>query len=163
LTRTRALWNVGIRMPFLLRQSPQQHAAQASNRGTFSHGLFPSAVSDGRAPDLQRARVDDTRSPLGWWPMRRKRHDAPSPGDRPVISLVRDADQFDAVIVPSRAVFAGTHELRYLWNHRPLSAGYFNGVTSMHSSRRFDSSETSCSTEGGSWCTTAVRHARSRG
>jgi hypothetical protein len=57
--------------------------------------------------------------------MRRKRHDAPSPGERPVIRLVRDADQFEAVIVPSRAVFAGTHELRYLWNRRPFISRVF--------------------------------------
>jgi hypothetical protein len=57
--------------------------------------------------------------------MRRKRHDAPIPGERPVIRLVRDADQFEAVIVPSRAVFAGTHELRYLWNRRPFISRVF--------------------------------------
>ena len=57
--------------------------------------------------------------------MRRKRHDAPIPGERPVIRLVRDSDQFEAVIVRSRAVFAGTHELRYLWNHRPFISRVF--------------------------------------
>jgi hypothetical protein len=57
--------------------------------------------------------------------MRRKRHDAPMTSERPVIRLVRDADQFEAVIVPSRAVFAGTHELRYLWNRRPFISRVF--------------------------------------
>jgi hypothetical protein len=57
--------------------------------------------------------------------MRRKRHDALTSRERPVMRLVRDADQFEAVIVPSRSVFAGTHELRYLWNRRPFISRVF--------------------------------------
>jgi hypothetical protein len=52
-------------------------------------------------------------------------HDAPITGERPVMRLVRDDDQFEAVIVPSRAVVAGTHELRYLWNRRPFISRVF--------------------------------------
>jgi hypothetical protein len=61
----------------------------------------------------------------GWRPMRKNTHDAPITGKRPVIRLVRDDDEFEAVIVPTRATDAGTHELRYLWNRRPFISRVF--------------------------------------
>jgi len=57
--------------------------------------------------------------------MHRKTPDAPINGERPVIRLVRDDDEFEAVIVPTRANPAGTHELRYFWNRRPFISRVF--------------------------------------
>ena len=46
-------------------------------------------------------------------------------GEEPVIRLVRNDDEFEAIIVPTRVNAAGTHELRYLWNRRPFISRAF--------------------------------------
>jgi hypothetical protein len=57
--------------------------------------------------------------------MGRKAHDAPISGERPVVRLVREDDEFEAVIVPAPATPAGTHELRYMWNKRSFISRVF--------------------------------------
>jgi hypothetical protein len=42
-----------------------------------------------------------------------------------VLTLVRDNDQFKAVILPAPPKAQGTHELRYLWNKRPFISQVF--------------------------------------
>jgi hypothetical protein len=42
-----------------------------------------------------------------------------------VLTLVRDNDQFEAVILPALPKAQGTHELRYLWNKRPFISQVF--------------------------------------
>ena len=49
----------------------------------------------------------------------------PTSGEKTVVTLVRDADRFEAIVAPATRSAAGTHELRYLWNRRPFISRVF--------------------------------------
>ena len=42
-----------------------------------------------------------------------------------VVTLVRDGDEFQAVIAPASRFALGIHELRLLWNRRPFITRVF--------------------------------------
>jgi hypothetical protein len=42
-----------------------------------------------------------------------------------VVTLVKDGDQFEAVIAPASLLAPGIHELRLLWNRRPFISRVF--------------------------------------
>jgi hypothetical protein len=46
-----------------------------------------------------------------------------------LVTLVKDSNRFDAVIAPAAPSATGTHELRYLWNRRPLISRVFQRGT----------------------------------
>ena len=43
-----------------------------------------------------------------------------------VVALVKDGDQFEAVIAPASRLAPGIHELRLLWNRRPFISRVFD-------------------------------------
>jgi len=57
--------------------------------------------------------------------MQKKGRTRATPTSETVITLVRGEDRFDAVVAPAPRNPAGTHELRYLWNHRPFISRVF--------------------------------------
>ena len=46
-----------------------------------------------------------------------------------VVALVKDGDQFEAVIAPASLLAPGIHELRLLWNRRPFISRVFQRDT----------------------------------
>ena len=48
---------------------------------------------------------------------------------RRVVALVKDGDQFEAVIAPTSLLAPGIHELRLLWNRRPFISRVFQRDT----------------------------------
>jgi hypothetical protein len=42
-----------------------------------------------------------------------------------IVTLVRDGDEFQAVIAPAPRLALGIHELRLLWNRRPFISRVF--------------------------------------